>query len=72
MFHKLAVLEDKLYEPTNVGGTLRNSKYLFIIKGALNWNKYLYCDCVYKGTMNTGQNVSFVLGVQQTVNYYSD
>jgi hypothetical protein len=36
----MAVPEDSLYEPTHDGGTLRNNKKLFIIKGAVTWNKY--------------------------------
>lgn len=71
MYHKIAVPEDSLYEPTHVGGTLRNNKKLFIIKGAIIGTNILHCDYIYKGTMNTGQKVSFVLGVQRKVNYYS-
>jgi hypothetical protein len=40
MYHKMAVPGDSLYEQTHVGETLRNNKKIFIIKDAVNWNKY--------------------------------
>jgi len=72
MYHRMTVPGDSLYEPTHVGGTLRNNKKIIYIKSAVNWNKILHCDCVYKGTLNAGQKASFVLLVQRRVNYYSE